>query len=87
MNILHITGHLGGGIGTVICDWMKKKDKNGDAIDWIISFVKKHGGVDYATQVMNEYKNKSLEILALFPQNEANHSLSLLVEYAVTRDK
>jgi glycosyltransferase involved in cell wall biosynthesis len=28
MKVLHITGHLGGGVGTVICDWMDKINSN-----------------------------------------------------------
>jgi glycosyltransferase involved in cell wall biosynthesis len=28
MKILHVTGHLGGGVGTVICGWMQKRNKN-----------------------------------------------------------
>jgi hypothetical protein len=28
VKILHITPHLGGGVGTVICDWMKKDNNN-----------------------------------------------------------
>jgi octaprenyl-diphosphate synthase len=66
---------------------MKKKDKSSDNIEQIISFVKKHGGIEYAIHMMNEYKEKSLAILASFPNNEANQSLVSLVEYAVARDK
>jgi len=29
MKILHITPHLGGGVGTVICDWMGRDEKQG----------------------------------------------------------
>ena len=32
MKILHITPHLGGGVGTVICDWMTKEIRSGHMV-------------------------------------------------------
>jgi len=32
MKILHITGNLGGGVGTVVCDWMEKINSNNHRI-------------------------------------------------------
>jgi octaprenyl-diphosphate synthase len=66
---------------------MKKKDKSSETIDQIVKFVINYGGIDYAKSVMGQYKEQSLEILASFPDNEANQSLVSLVEYAVSRDK
>jgi octaprenyl-diphosphate synthase len=70
-----------------IVKMMRQKNKSAKTIETIISFVKNQGGVTYATQIMNAYKEKSIEILASFPQNEANLALAQFVDYAVNRDK
>lgn len=53
----------------------------------IIEFVVGSGGIEYATKKMNELKSEALEILELFPQNEANIALRNLVEFTVSRSK
>ncbi|MBI9067174.1 MAG: polyprenyl synthetase family protein [Salinivirgaceae bacterium] len=66
---------------------MRKKNKSIEMVDYIMDFVKSYGGIEYASVIMNDYKNKALNILSEFPQNEANHSLVQLVEYTISRKK
>jgi len=66
---------------------MRKKHKSQEMVEQILQFVKKHGGIEYAHQVMLDYKNKALTILSTFPNNEANQSLIALVEYTIDRKK
>jgi len=66
---------------------MRKKDKTTQIVDDIMTFVRKYGGIEYAKEVMTNYKTKALDILANLPQNEANKSLVELVEYTTTRKK
>jgi len=66
---------------------MRKKNKPSAMIDEIMDFVRKHGGIEYANEIMLDYKNKALKILAELPQNQANKSLVQLVEYTTTRKK
>jgi octaprenyl-diphosphate synthase len=70
-----------------IIKMMRQKNKSSKMIDEIMDFVRKHGGIEYAMSVMIDYKNKALDILSTFPQNEANHSLVQLMEYTVNRKK
>ncbi len=44
-----------------------------------------NGGIDYATQKMNEYKNKAGEILDTFPENEARVALHKLSDFTISR--
>ncbi len=53
----------------------------------VIKFVHSKGGMEYAQNKMLEYKNKALEILNIFPDNEAKISLREMVSYTVNRDK
>ncbi|HAN00787.1 MAG TPA: polyprenyl synthetase [Marinilabiliales bacterium] len=66
---------------------MRKKNKSTQMVDEIMDFVKNHGGIEYARSVMDAYKQKALQILTLFPQNDANLSLVQLVEYTTERKK
>lgn len=54
---------------------------------YVIDFVNSKGGINYAKQKMEEYKNNALNILNEFPDNEAKSSLKDLVEYTVARKK
>jgi octaprenyl-diphosphate synthase len=53
----------------------------------IVNFVTSNGGIDYAIKKMNEYKQKSIEILEKFEDNEARRSLVELVNYTIDRNK
>lgn len=66
---------------------MKKKSKSSQLIDEIMDFVKKHGGIEYAKNIMTEYRDKALRILSEFPDNEANQALVELVDYTTVRKK
>lgn len=66
---------------------MRKKNKNDNEIMEVIAFVKKHRGIEYATRIMNDYKNKALNELEYFDKNQANKSLTELIKYVVERKK
>jgi octaprenyl-diphosphate synthase len=53
----------------------------------LIELVKENGGLNYAENVMIEYRNEALEILNQFDDNEARRSLELLLNYVVNRKK
>jgi len=61
--------------------------KNKKKVEEVIEFVKSSGGIDFATEKMNEYKQKALDILASFPENDARNSLKNLVDYTTKRKK
>jgi octaprenyl-diphosphate synthase len=76
--------------------WLEKrkivnivKNNNNDPakVAEVIDFVKKSGGIEYATQKMNEYKSKALGLLASFPDNPSRTSLQQLVIYTTERTK
>ncbi|MCK4661455.1 MAG: polyprenyl synthetase family protein [Bacteroidales bacterium] len=66
---------------------LKKNNKRQKTIKEIVNFVIDKKGVEYAVEVMNDYKNKALEIIDTFPENEAKKSLAELVEYITKREK
>lgn len=70
-----------------IIKMMRNKNKSAKMVNDIVDFVKTHGGIEYAKEVMSDYKEKALQILSTFPKNEANESLVMLVEYTTQRKK
>lgn len=64
-----------------------KKSSKQDTFKKVYEFVHQHNGVNYTQEKMMEYKNKALEILNGFPNNDAKMALEKLVQYIVERKK
>ncbi len=76
--------------------WLEKrriinlvKNHNSDTVKVaeVIDFVLKSGGIAYATQKMNEYKEQALKILTEFEDSDSKRSLEALVKYTTERKK
>lgn len=66
---------------------IKNENKNKEKVNWVIDFVKKNGGIQYAEQKMYDYRNAAFEILKQFPENESSVALKQLVEFTTERKK
>ena len=53
----------------------------------VIQKIKASGGVEYATEKMQEYRDEALLILNAFPDSEARKALQNLVIYTIEREK
>ena len=67
------------------------KVKNGtattDEIARLIEFTKEHGGIEYATKVMVEFKEKALSLLASMEDTDVKKALICYLDYVVEREK
>ena len=77
-------------------DWLQKKkiihlirnrSEEKKAVNEVIDFVKKSGGIPYAEEVMMRYYQEALDILTTFPDSEYKTSLVSLVSYTIERKK
>jgi len=66
---------------------VRNSKKNPKAVDRVVEFVQKNGGLEYTEKKMLEFKSKALEVLALYPESEYRSSLEKLTEYIVERSK
>lgn len=66
---------------------IRNRNEDKKAVNQIIDFVKKSGGLEYAREVMNKYYVEALEILSGFPDSEYKTSLKALVSYTIDRQK
>ncbi|MEQ8910531.1 MAG: polyprenyl synthetase family protein [Vicingaceae bacterium] len=66
---------------------VKNNNNDDKKVQEVINFVLQSGGIQYATERMNEYRDKALDLLNEFPENEARNSLRDLVLYTTERKK
>jgi len=70
-----------------IINIIKNHSENKKKVQEVIRFVKDKGGLDYAREKMNEFKQEALNILHSFPESDARRSLEKLVFYITERAK
>jgi octaprenyl-diphosphate synthase len=56
-------------------------------VEEVIRMVKAGDGMRYAEDKMKDYRDKALEMLLQFPQNEYSRSFIELIRYTVDRNK
>ncbi|MES2796371.1 MAG: polyprenyl synthetase family protein [Bacteroidota bacterium] len=54
-------------------------------VDFVIEYVKKSGGIEYANLKMREYVTEAIEILKGFPESDYRNSLENLVLFTIER--
>ena len=66
---------------------IKNGNRNQKVVSEVIDFVKESGGIAFAMEKMNEFKNRALEELDSFPDSPSRNALKELVEFTVSRTK
>ncbi len=66
---------------------VKNHNTNPARVKELLQVVMSNGGIEYAMKKMEYFRDKALEILSTFPENEARKSLSELVHYTINRNK
>jgi octaprenyl-diphosphate synthase len=64
---------------------VKNENKNKEKLNYVIEAVIKNGGIDYAVKKMNEFKQRSIDILHQFPENCYRKGLEDLVNFVTDR--
>ena len=66
---------------------VKNHNSESSYVKTLVNIVIESGGIDYAVKKMEEFRDKALQILSTFPDNEAHQSLSALVHFTINRKK
>jgi len=66
---------------------VKNHNTDRKQVSWLLQVVQDHGGIDYAVQRMNAFRNDALSLLGMFPPGEARDALEGLVHYTINRQK
>ena len=64
---------------------VKNNNKDKEKVKWVIQQVEQSGGIRYATEKMNYYKNEALQVLQQFPENPVRKGLEDLVIFVTDR--
>jgi octaprenyl-diphosphate synthase len=70
-----------------IINTIKRHHNNKQKVAEVIDFVWNSGGIEYAQQAMERYRDEALAILHEFPDNEGRRGLEQLVWYTISRKK
>ncbi|GAB3549129.1 polyprenyl synthetase family protein [Spirosoma fluminis] len=66
---------------------IKNESGNPKKVNDVIAFVKNSGGIEYATEAMNQYVAQAQLLLNSFPESPYRQSLHQLVQYTIDRSK
>ena len=64
---------------------IKNQNKDHEKVQYVIKKVAEAGGIDYATRLMNAYRDEALAILHEFEDSDARKGLEELVRYTTDR--
>ena len=70
-----------------IINIIKRHSDKKHKVNEVIDFVRNSGGLEYAKEVMLDYRRQAFEILHTFPENEARIALEQLVIFVTDRKK
>jgi octaprenyl-diphosphate synthase len=71
----------------IILKIIGSRKKTRSDIEEVIRFVSESGGIEYAVLKMEQYRDKALAILDIYPESDVKNSLREFVYYTVSRDK
>jgi octaprenyl-diphosphate synthase len=70
-----------------IINIVKNHNQNPEKVAEVVKFVLASGGIEYARDKMNEFKEKALKLLSEIEDGQARQSLEQLVRYSIERYK
>ena len=85
--LLYILNNCDSGERSRILNLIKKKNKNQAKVKELVDLVVSRGGLEYASKVMNEFREKAINGIMEFPESDARAALIELVNYSTTRQK
>ena len=83
--LIHILQKVSPSLKKEIIYIVKNNNNDKAKVKFVIDHVVSYGGIDYAEQKMNEYRDKALLILNSFPTSAAREALEELVRYTTDR--
>jgi len=64
---------------------IKNHNRDKEKVKWVIEQVEKAGGIEYAKQKMNDYRDEALAMLHQFPESEIRQGLEDMVKFVTDR--
>ncbi len=83
--LIHVLQKVSPSLKKQIINIVKNNNNDKKKVKFVIDNVVEHGGIEYATQKMIEYRDKALFILHEFPESPVRAALEELVRYTTDR--
>jgi octaprenyl-diphosphate synthase len=85
--LLYILNNCESGERSRILQLIKRKNKNQAKVKELVDLVVSRGGLEYASEQMNQFCEKAITGIMEFPESDARTALIELVNYSTTRKK
>lgn len=85
--LLYVLNNCESGERSRILSLIKRKNKNQAKVKELVDLVVSRGGLEYAAEKMNEFREKAITGIMEFPESESRTALIELVNYSTTRKK
>lgn len=85
--LLYAMAHANASEARTMLSIVKRSRKTGAEVRRVVDFVKASGGVEYASQKMNDYAAEAYAVMDGLAPNDARDSLKALVHFTINRDK
>ena len=85
--LLYVLNNCESGERSRILRLIKRKNKNQAKVKELVDLVVSRGGLEYAAEKMNEFREKAINGILEFAESEARDALIELVNYSTTRKK
>ncbi|GAB3892994.1 polyprenyl synthetase family protein [Larkinella knui] len=85
--LIYALNHAGWAEKRRMINIVKNESENPKRVAEVIDFVKKSGGIQYATTVMTRYVDEAKALLFTLPDSRYRTSLEHLVQYTIERSK
>jgi octaprenyl-diphosphate synthase len=66
---------------------VKRKNKNTSKVQELVNLVVERGGLEYATEQMNFYRDRAISEINNFPETDSRNAMIELINYVTTRKK
>ena len=83
--LIHVLNQSSRSEKRFIINTIKNRNKNKIKVNQLIQFVKEKGGIKFAEEKMNFYRQRAIKILHEFPKNDYRDSLELMLNYVIER--
>lgn len=85
--LIHALNKSSWGTKRHIINLIKNHSTKTEKVAEVIQFVKANGGIEYATQIMQNYVKEAYDLIDQFPDNIYKTSLRGLVQFSIDRKK
>ena len=85
--LIHALESIHANEASLILDAVKKRQFTEDFFYNIGSLVARTGGIEYAQNKMEQYRQKAIEVLGVFADSEIKKALLNLLEFTIQRTK